>query len=249
MKRSSDQSYPAFDPEHPRNLKNRFHLAVRQHLAKLPASSLDTLRIIVRVYANLAKLENDSLCTLQQLSVLFSSADSFFDFVNVCDESMVEKKITGKPYHSTGTLQANNNGTRPVRNLSWRSEMQANIPSGMATTDVPVYTKNAFREGNSCARKRYGTRRKSSALVLRVCCNPRHLQQLHSKGHVVAADGAWQLGTQHGGLDSWRGMSARLMERPKTLTKPRRSVVRAFAAFATLMLLPMFGRGALRLLT
>jgi hypothetical protein len=118
MKMSSDQSYPAFDPEDPQNLEKRFHLAVRQHLAKLPASPLDTLRIIVRVHANLAKLENDSPCTHQQFSVSFSSADPFFDFVNVCDESMVEKKITGTPHHSTGTLKANISGTRPIRNVS-----------------------------------------------------------------------------------------------------------------------------------
>ena len=78
------------------NLQKRVYTAVRRHLIGLPTSSLGTSRVVVRVHANLAKLENDLLCPLQQFSVLFASADPFFDFINVCDEILVERKITGE---------------------------------------------------------------------------------------------------------------------------------------------------------
>ena len=88
-----DQSYSALNPEYSSNLKICLRSAVRQHLPKL-----GTARVVVRVYASLSKLENDLLCPLQQFAVLFSSLDPFFDFVNVRDEAMVERKIAGELY-------------------------------------------------------------------------------------------------------------------------------------------------------
>ncbi|OAG20503.1 hypothetical protein CC77DRAFT_1069910 [Alternaria alternata] len=109
--RSTDQSYPALDRDNPFNIKKRLHEAIRKHLidassAATPhtntqersvkvssAATLGTSRIVVRVYANTTKLENDLLRPLQQFAVQFSSMDSDFDFLCVRDEAMVELKV------------------------------------------------------------------------------------------------------------------------------------------------------------
>ncbi|KAG9188948.1 hypothetical protein G6011_05816 [Alternaria panax] len=92
--RSTDQSYPALDREQPLNAKKRLYEAVRTHLIRLsPTIPLGTSRIVVRIYANTIKLENDLLYPLQQFAVQFSSLDSDFDFFSVGDEAMVELKV------------------------------------------------------------------------------------------------------------------------------------------------------------
>jgi hypothetical protein len=60
------------------------------------AATLETSRLVVRVYANTTKLENDLLQPLQQFAVQFSSMDTDFDFLCVRDEAMVELKIVGE---------------------------------------------------------------------------------------------------------------------------------------------------------
>ncbi|KAL1801756.1 hypothetical protein ACET3X_002098 [Alternaria dauci] len=95
--RPTDQSYPALDPDKPFNIKERLYEAVRKHLIDVSSYSspatLGTSRIVVRVYANTTKLENDLLCPLQKFAVQFSSVDPDFDFFGVGDEAMVELKV------------------------------------------------------------------------------------------------------------------------------------------------------------
>ncbi|RYN25753.1 hypothetical protein AA0114_g12681 [Alternaria tenuissima] len=112
--RSTDQSYPALDRDKPFNIKKRLYDAIRKHLIDISsaatphtntqersikvssAATLETSRLVVRVYANTTKLENDLLQPLQQFAVQFSSMDTDFDFLCVRDEAMVELKIVGE---------------------------------------------------------------------------------------------------------------------------------------------------------
>ncbi|CAN9221439.1 unnamed protein product [Alternaria alternata] len=109
--RSTDQSYPVLYRDKPIKIKQRLYEAIRKHLidassAATPhtdtqersikvssAATLGTSRLVVRVYANTTKLENDLLRPLQQFAVQFSSMDSDFDFLCVRDEAMVELKV------------------------------------------------------------------------------------------------------------------------------------------------------------
>ena len=73
------------------------HKSTQEHSFKVSSSAtLGTSRIVVRVYANTTKLENDLLRPLQQFAVQFSSMDSDFDFLSVRDEAMVELKVVGQ---------------------------------------------------------------------------------------------------------------------------------------------------------
>ncbi|RYO20544.1 hypothetical protein AA0111_g10055 [Alternaria arborescens] len=109
--RSTDQSYPALDRDKPFNIKKRLHEPIRKHLIDASSSAtphkstkehsfkvsssatLGTSRIVVRVYANTTKLENDLLRPLKQFAVQLSSMDSDFDFLGVGNEAMVELKV------------------------------------------------------------------------------------------------------------------------------------------------------------
>jgi len=59
-------------------------------------AALGASRLIVRLYANSAKLENDILRPLQQFAVQFSSIDADFDFIGVQDEATVELKVSSE---------------------------------------------------------------------------------------------------------------------------------------------------------
>jgi hypothetical protein len=73
------------------------HKSTKEHSFKVSSSAtLGTSRIVVRVYANTTKLENDLLRPLQQFAVQLSSMDSDFDFLGVGDETMVELKVVGQ---------------------------------------------------------------------------------------------------------------------------------------------------------
>jgi len=85
------------DRDRPYNIRNRLYDAIRKQLIEISsAASLRTSRLVVRVYANSAKLENDLLCPLQQFTIQFSSMDPYFDFIGVRDEAIVEVKVAGE---------------------------------------------------------------------------------------------------------------------------------------------------------
>lgn len=73
------------------------HKSTKEHSFKVSSSAtLGTSRIVVRVYANTTKLENDLLRPLKQFAVQLSSMDSDFDFLGVGNEAMVELKVVGQ---------------------------------------------------------------------------------------------------------------------------------------------------------
>ncbi|KAI4620856.1 hypothetical protein J4E83_005218 [Alternaria metachromatica] len=95
--KSSDKIYSAFERVKPFNIKSRLQKAIKNYLIGISAvAALGASRLIVRLYANSAKLENDILRPLQQFAVQFSSIDADFDFIGVQDEATVELKVSSE---------------------------------------------------------------------------------------------------------------------------------------------------------